>query len=84
MRKLAVRLEWESRKRAASKAVEYPFACFPAETQAALMSKSVSETLPAVVATPEQTVAVKSDQPEVRSSARLTDAQREVMVARLC
>lgn len=84
IRKLAARLEWECRKRAASKAVEYPFACLPAETQAALMAKSVSETLPAVVATPEQAVAVKSDQPEVRSSARLTDAQREVMVARLC
>lgn len=84
IRKLAMRLEWECRKRAATKAVEYPFACLPAETQAALMAKSVSEAVPSVVAAPEQAVAVKNDQPEVRSSARLTDAQREVMVARLC
>ena len=40
IRKLAARLEWECRKRAASKAVEYPFACLPVETQAALMAKS--------------------------------------------
>lgn len=84
IRKLAARLEWECRKRAASKAVEYPFACLPAETQAALMAKSVAEVIPAVAVEPEQAVAIKSDQPEVRSSARLTDAQREVMVARLC
>lgn len=84
IRKLAARLEWECRKRAASKAVEYPFACLPAETQAALMAKSVAEVMPAVVAEPEQAAAIKSAQTEIRSSARLTDAQREVMVARLC
>lgn len=84
IRKLAARLEWECRKRAASKAVEYPFACLPAETQAALMAKSVAEVMPAVVAEPEQAAAIKSAQTEIRSSARLNDAQREVMVARLC
>lgn len=84
IRKLALRLEWESRKRAASKAVEYPFASLPPETQSALMARSVSEAAPVVPAAPDQAVAVPNVQPEVRSSARLTDAQREVMVARLC
>lgn len=79
IRKLAARLEWECRKRAASKAVEYPFACLPAETQAALMAKSVAEVVPAVVAEPEQAVAIKSDQPEIRSSARLAVQRRSWM-----
>lgn len=43
VRKVAVRLEWECRKRLASKAIEYPFTCLPPETQSALLAKAVSE-----------------------------------------
>jgi len=84
IRKLAARLEWECRKRIASKAMEYPFTCLPAETQAALMAKSVSEVGPVEAVTTQEILAAKTEPTEGKSASRLTDAQREVMVARLC
>ncbi|WP_397458180.1 DNA-binding protein [Pseudomonas asplenii] len=85
IRKLAVRLGWEGQKRAGSKAVEYPFACLPAETQAALMAQSVSEVSPAQTpaATPSEGVLAAKKAPATKSVSRLNDAQREVMMARL-
>ncbi|MFF3704865.1 DNA-binding protein [Pseudomonas qingdaonensis] len=83
IRKLAVRLSWECRKRTGSKAIEYPFTCLPTETQAALMAESVAAIEPPKSAT-EVTLATKAGSAKSKAVSRLTDAQRDVMVARLC
>ena len=84
VRKLAAREEWDSRKRAASKAMEYPFACLPPETQAALMAKSIAEVEAPVTAAPVVMAEQKAVAPAAKGSSKLNDVQRAVMVARLC
>lgn len=72
--------DWEGRKRHGSKAIEYCFANFPAETQGAILARSIAESsgdacLP---------VNVESEsERETKGAARLTDKQRNVMRARL-
>lgn len=83
IRKLAVRLSWEFRKRTGSKAIEYPFTCLPTETQAALMAESVAAIEPPKTAT-EVMLATKANPAQSKAVSRLTDAQRAVMIARLC
>jgi len=84
IRKLAARLEWDSRKRAASKAVEYPFSCLPPETQAALMAQSIAEAEASVPKAPAVVSETKTLTAPTKSAAKLNDIQRNVMVARLC
>lgn len=84
VRKVAIRLEWESQRRLGTKAIEYAFACLPPETQTALIAKSVTEepSLPAVA--PATSLAAKTGVTGSDHQARMNDAQREVMLARLC
>ncbi|MBN3966394.1 hypothetical protein IMW75_14070 [Pseudomonas gregormendelii] len=82
VRKVAVRLEWESRKRLASKAIEYSFTCLPPETQSAILAKAVAE-----VEAPKESVSSAlieiSKERDAKNTSRLNDIQREVMLARL-
>lgn len=74
----AKRERWEGQGRLGSKAIEYPFAVLPAETQAALLARLVTTDQQA--AEPQaQDVALRDD----ISASRLTDEQRAVMTARL-
>ncbi|UZD92719.1 Mu transposase C-terminal domain-containing protein [Pseudomonas corrugata] len=78
---IRAKAEWQGRKREGSKAVEYPIAILPAETQAALLEKAVSEVMQ-----PGEDVAVEKSPivvVENRKSSALTDKQRQVMSARL-
>lgn len=84
VRKLATREEWDSRKRAASKAVEYPFACLPTETQAALMAQSIAAVEAPAVLAPAVVAERKDVATNAKGSSKLNDAQRNVMIARLC
>ena len=84
IRKVATRLEWESRKRLGTKAVEYPFSCLPAETQAALMARSIAEVEAPVEAVPAKVLEQKAIATAAKGTSKLNDVQRAVMVARLC
>ncbi len=72
--------EWNGRKRAGSKAIEYCLVDLPAETQAEILARSVAvagSNLPAVVS------AEAVESVETEGSSRLNDKQRSVMLARL-
>lgn len=79
VRKIADREGWEGQRRLGSKAIEYAFAVLPPETQAALLSASISvekaEAAPVLV---KEVVGR-----DVISASRLVDSQRDVMTARL-
>jgi putative transposase len=64
--------------------MEYSFTCLPAETQAALMAKSVAEAQPPAVIAPTNALVAKTAPAETKHTSRLNDVQRDVMVARLC
>ena len=84
VRKVALRLDLECRKRSGSKAIEYPFTCLPAETQAALMAQSIAEAVPVTTAPTTEAIGVATAPVVNKGAARLTDVQRSVMAARLC
>ncbi|MGA3799144.1 Mu transposase C-terminal domain-containing protein [Pseudomonas fluorescens] len=82
VRKLAVRLEWECRKRLASKAMEYPFTCLPPETQSALLAKAVAEVEAPKESVSSALIEIPKER-DAKNTSRLNDTQREVMLARL-
>lgn len=83
VRKVAIRENWQSQKRAGTKAIEYAFAGLPEETQAAVLSRAVAATTEeAPVAAPAALPAVVEVKP-TSSAAKLTDRQKAVMSARL-
>lgn len=72
--------EWNGRKRAGSKAIEYCLIDLPAETQAGILARSVARSdgnLPAI------TGAEEAEPSEAEGSSRLNEKQRSVMLARL-
>ncbi|MGE8467193.1 MAG: Mu transposase C-terminal domain-containing protein [Pseudomonas putida] len=72
--------EWNGRKRAGSKAIEYCLIDLPAETQAGILARSVAGSggnLPAI------TGAEEAEPSEAEGSSRLNEKQRSVMLARL-
>ncbi|MCK1791197.1 Mu transposase C-terminal domain-containing protein [Pseudomonas violetae] len=82
VRKVAVRLEWESRKRLASKAIEYSFSCLPPEAQSALLAKAVSEVEAPKESVSSALIEIPKER-DAKNTSRLNDIQREVMLARL-
>ncbi|MDO0944622.1 DNA-binding protein [Chromohalobacter israelensis] len=79
IREYAKRHGWEAQRRLGTKALEYAFAVLPAETQNALLARTVGE--PESAATPSSNDEVQTtDLPEQR---QLTEAQRRVMSARV-
>ncbi|KPA90633.1 integrase family protein [Pseudomonas asplenii] len=72
--------DWEGRKRAGTKAIEYRFADLPGETQAAILARSVAQR-----SDDDQPVgsALETDERSEKTSSRLNDKQRTVMLARL-
>lgn len=76
---IRAKADWQGRKRDGSKAVEYPIAIFPAETQAALLKKAVSA--PGEVNT--SVTHIEAEQSPSAGTAGLNDKQRQVMAARL-
>ncbi len=79
VKKAAERNGWEGQRRLGTKALEYAFAVLPAETQQALIAQSVGET-PAIA---EPAGSALQEAPETTETRRLTDAQRQVMSARV-
>lgn len=77
---IRAKADWQGRKREGSKAVEYPIAILPAETQAALLENAVSATMSVEESAVSLPDAGRSPSPGV---AGLTDKQRQVMAARL-
>lgn len=72
--------EWNGRKRAGSKAIEYCLVDLPAETQAELLARSVADSggnSPTVIGAEEV------EPLEAEGSSRLNEKQRSVMLARL-
>ncbi len=72
--------EWNGRKRAGSKAIEYCLVDLPAETQAELLARSLADSggnSPAVIGAEEV------EPLEAEGSSRLNEKQRSVMLARL-
>ncbi|WP_325950230.1 Mu transposase C-terminal domain-containing protein [Pseudomonas putida] len=80
VKKAALREGWEGQGRLGSKAVEYSFAVLPAQTQAALLTATVSAQETAIDVLEESTETVLRD---AVPSSRLSDDQRGVMTARL-
>lgn len=80
VRKLADRMGWEGQRRIGSKATEYAFALLPSQTQAAILAKAVAASAPAFQGAIEVPLINERD---VKSASRLTENQREVMLARL-
>lgn len=77
VREFAKRNGWEGQRRLGTKAVEYAFAVLPAETQNALIARTVGTAEPeAIVEEPKAEASLPSQQ-------RLTDTQRQVMAARV-
>ncbi|WP_438454674.1 DNA-binding protein [Vreelandella venusta] len=78
VREYAKRHGWEGQQRLGSKAIEYAFSVLPTETQNALLLTQTDNAAP----TPASTVA---SQPEEQrpGQQQLTDAQRQVMTARV-
>lgn len=84
VKKAAERSGWEGQRRlGSSRAIEYNFALFPAETQAALLARLVGQDQPEEAPKPTATHALISPQRDGLSASRLTDDQRSVMGARL-
>lgn len=80
VKKAAERLGWEGQRRlGTSRAVEYPFAWLPEETQAALLTASINANAPEAAPAKEQKTALR----DAISASRLTDDQRSVMTARV-
>ncbi|MBK5005254.1 DDE-type integrase/transposase/recombinase [Pseudomonas sp. S32] len=79
VRAMAEREGWAGQRRAGTKAVEYPYSSLPAETQAAIISRAVSGHPSA----PNQTDVVLTEATVSKGASRLTEKQREVMIARL-
>lgn len=78
VREYAKRHGWEGQRRIGSKAVEYAFAVLPKETQNALLLAQADQAAPA----PASTV-VPLQEEQRPSQQHLTDAQRQVMGARV-
>ncbi|GGW23833.1 DNA-binding protein [Vreelandella hamiltonii] len=78
VKKAADREGWEGQRRIGSKAVEYAFAVLPKETQNALLLAQADNAAP----TPTSTVAPLQEE-QRPSQQQLTDAQRQVMGARV-
>ncbi|WFE73077.1 DNA-binding protein [Halomonas sp. M1] len=74
----AKREKWEGQPRLGSKAVEYAFAVLPTETQNALLLAQADNAAP----TPVSTVAPPPEE-QRPGQHQLTDAQRQVMTARV-
>lgn len=72
--------DWQGRKRIGSKAIEYCLTTLPAETQAAILARSVSESSGSQEVKPS---AQETDQRDAQGSSRLNEKQRAVMLARL-
>ena len=79
VREYAKRSGWEGQRRIGTKALEYAFAILPVETQNALIAQAVGEP-EAHAVEPEPVAEPQAETPETR---RLTDAQRQVMAARV-
>ncbi|WP_237673612.1 DNA-binding protein [Vreelandella profundi] len=80
VRAFAQRQCWEGQPRLGSKAVEYAFAVLPAETQNALLLAQTENAAPM----PTAASTVVTEQEEARpGQQQLTDAQRQVMTARV-
>jgi len=71
--------EWNGRKRAGSKAIEYYLVDLPSETQAAILKRSVASS----GNLPVEASAEKVELRETVGSSRLNEKQRSVMLARL-
>ncbi|KTG26362.1 transposase [Idiomarina sp. WRN-38] len=78
VKKAADREGWEGQRRIGSKAVEYAFAVLPKETQNALLLAQADQAAPA----PASTV-VPPQEEQRPGQQQLTDAQRQVMGARV-
>ncbi|MCY1208174.1 Integrase core domain protein [compost metagenome] len=78
VRLMAERRGWEGQRRLGTKAIEYAFAVLPPETQAALLV-GAGQAEPLLDLGKSQ----KTAQRDVISASRLSDDQREVMLARL-
>ena len=78
VREHAKRHGWEGQQRLGSKAVEYSFLVLPAETQNALLLAQADNAAP----TPASTVAPPQEE-QRPGQQQLTDAQRQVMGARV-
>jgi putative transposase len=78
VKKAAERQGWEGQQRMGSKAVEYAFAVLPTDTQNALLLAQAENAEPA----PASTVASTPEDPRP-GQQQLTDAQRQVMSARV-
>ncbi|MGE7992519.1 Mu transposase C-terminal domain-containing protein [Pseudomonas sp. NPDC089554] len=84
VRKVAVRENWHSQKRAGTKAIEYAFSDLPAETQAALLSQAVAAVTEGTHAPiPAELPALTEARPVSSSAAKLNARQKAVMTARL-
>lgn len=79
VRLMAKREGWEGQGRLGSKAVEYSLAMLPAEAQAALLARLVSDEAPQAAPIEAQEIVLR----DTVSASRLTDDQRNVMTARL-
>jgi len=81
---IRAKANWQGRKREGSKAIEYPIAILPPETQSALLERSVSlaGATQEVVATPDLPVSADASR-NAGAVAKLTEKQRQVMAARL-
>lgn len=79
VRLMAEREGWEGQRRLGSKAVEYSLAVLPAEAQAALLARLVSDEAPQAAPVEAQNIVLR----DAISASRLTDDQRGVMTARV-
>ncbi|WP_198361377.1 DNA-binding protein [Halomonas sp. N3-2A] len=78
VREYAKRHGWEGQQRLGSKAIEYAFSVLPTETQNALLLAQTDNAAP----TPASTV-VPQQEEQRPGQLQLTDAQRQVMTARV-
>jgi putative transposase len=83
LRLAAAREGWEGQRRLGSKAIEYSFAVLPAETQAGLLARLVSEEQPLAATATTVTQALNESKRDAVLASQLTDNQRSVMTARL-
>lgn len=79
VRLMAKREGWEGQGRLGSKAVEYSLAVLPAEAQAALLARLVSDEAAQAAPIETQNIVLR----DAVSASRLTDDQRGVMTARV-
>ena len=83
VRKMAAREDWQSQKRAGTKAIEYAFSDLPAETQDALLSQAVATVTEDSQAASTAQLPVVTNTKPVSSAAKLNARQKAVMAARL-